>query len=337
MGIKELNFGPDTHSLVFKVTMEEGPIIALTSASPIKVEALTECYHHRIETREVVGRKEQPLGHDGGLMCARLRLVDAGEERGENALLSIESYLDLAGRECVVVCNEREYIRYESNCVAPDFERYLQENERDGLGCNVTYSQWVGKEPWMGRKKRLEMLREAVYRWSEGIRTPFHSRITPDFPKRRIFFKHLWINEYFGSMVSDMVVYLRPHVKPRTVLLAADARGFLIAPVLALELGVSVELVRKEGKLPPPTVSIEYEKEYGSDRLCIAQSAGRNYEHAIIVDDVVATGGTLEAMRLLAERVGLKVICAFAPFIVEPLWDEAQKRVGCPIISPRFD
>ena len=86
-----------------------------------------------------------------------------------------------------------------------------------------------------------------------------------------------------------------------------ESRGFIFAPMLALQLGAGFVPVRKPGKLPWETVSEEYELEYGTDKVELHVDAVREGERVLIVDDLIATGGTARAATRLVERAGGRV------------------------------
>lgn len=92
--------------------------------------------------------------------------------------------------------------------------------------------------------------------------------------------------------------------KPPDVIVGIDARGFLLATAVAYRLGVGVALVRKPGKLPRPIVSRDYALEYGSNTLEMHKDAIQSGQRVAIVDDVLATGGTLQATIQLIEELG---------------------------------
>lgn len=94
-----------------------------------------------------------------------------------------------------------------------------------------------------------------------------------------------------------------------------ESRGFLFAPLLAYNLNAGFVPVRKPGKLPATTVEFAYDLEYGTDRLTMHDDAVRPGERALIIDDVIATGGTARAAAKLVERVGGTV--AGLGFVVE--------------------
>lgn len=89
---------------------------------------------------------------------------------------------------------------------------------------------------------------------------------------------------------------------------AIDARGFLLGAPIAYKKGCGVSLVRKDGKLPYKTIKESYKKEYGLDALTIHEDTIKKGEKVLIVDDLIATGGTLEATIKMVERLGGEVI-----------------------------
>lgn len=91
-----------------------------------------------------------------------------------------------------------------------------------------------------------------------------------------------------------------------------DARGFLFGAVLAYKLHVGITPVRKKGKLPPPVISEAYTLEYGSNEVEMSQDGVRKGEKVVIVDDLIATGGTAAAAVNLVEKLGGEILeCAF--------------------------
>jgi adenine phosphoribosyltransferase len=91
-----------------------------------------------------------------------------------------------------------------------------------------------------------------------------------------------------------------------------DARGFIFGAVLAYRLGVGFVPVRKKGKLPPETISQEYQLEYGSAEVEISENAIARGERVLVVDDLIATGGTIYAATELVRQLGGEIVeCAF--------------------------
>jgi adenine phosphoribosyltransferase len=89
-----------------------------------------------------------------------------------------------------------------------------------------------------------------------------------------------------------------------------EARGFIFGAALAQKLHAGFVPLRKPGKLPPPLVSVDYQLEYGSDRLQAQRDALKPGERVLLVDDVLATGGTLAAARMLVEQLGADLVGA---------------------------
>ncbi len=111
-----------------------------------------------------------------------------------------------------------------------------------------------------------------------------------------------------------------------------ESRGYIFAPAIALSLGAGFVPVRKPGKLPWKTVAEEYDLEYGKDRLEIHLDAIHPGERVLIVDDLLATGGTASATRRLIERLEGKVVGA--GFLVELSFLEGRGRLpGINIVS----
>lgn len=153
-------------------------------------------------------------------------------------------------------------------------------------------------------------------------------RDVPDFPKPGILFKDitpmLGNPQVFRTVVDGIA---EPFAgRPIDVVAAAEARGFLFGAPLALALGVGFVPIRKPGKLPYKTVSLEYELEYGSDRLEMHNDALGPGTRVLLLDDVLATGGTMRACRDLVEQAGASVVaCAF---VVELAFLQGRSRLG---------
>src|SRR5690606_9641360 len=109
-------------------------------------------------------------------------------------------------------------------------------------------------------------------------------------------------------------------------ILAIESRGVIFGGALAQRLGLPMHLVRKRGKLPRPSVSVRYELEYGVDHLAVHADSLRSGERYLIVDDLIATGGTAAATaQLVREHAG--VVAGFA-FVVELTFLDGRKALG---------
>jgi len=139
-------------------------------------------------------------------------------------------------------------------------------------------------------------------------------RDIPDFPKAGIDFKDITPLLADADALSESVRLLADHARELRVdcVVAAEARGFLLGPALALELGAGFVLARKPGKLPYETVSAEYLLEYGSGQLELHTDAVASGRRVLVHDDLLATGGTAATLCELVETLGGEVIgCGF--------------------------
>ena len=142
-------------------------------------------------------------------------------------------------------------------------------------------------------------------------------REVPDFPKPGINFYDITTLLKDNVGLASVVDALRQHYLPVPcdVVLGIEARGFIFAPMVAYALGKGFIPVRKPKKLPAITVKMEYQLEYGTDVLEIHADAVRPGERVLIVDDVLATGGTAAAVAKLVEQLGGTV--AGLGFVIE--------------------
>ena len=134
-------------------------------------------------------------------------------------------------------------------------------------------------------------------------------RDVPDFPKKGIIFKDITPLLADHAAFSEMTKHFADQFRKAgiTKVLGIEARGFLLAAPIAIELGAGLVPVRKKGKLPYKTVAATYALEYGTDTLEMHEDAVKAGEKVLIVDDVLATGGTAAAVCALVEKLGGKV------------------------------
>jgi len=134
-------------------------------------------------------------------------------------------------------------------------------------------------------------------------------RDVPDFPEPGVVFKDvtplLADGAAFGELVRDMAQRWRGKVD---VVVGIEARGFIFGAALAHELGTGFVPVRKAGKLPGRTIGVSYDLEYGSARIELHADTFVGGERVLLVDDVLATGGTSAAAWQLLEDAGAKVV-----------------------------
>ena len=152
-------------------------------------------------------------------------------------------------------------------------------------------------------------------------------RDVPDFPEPGIIFKDLMPlignAEAFRSTIEHLAEWSRP--RHPEVILGAEARGFIFGGALAYELGCGFVPARKPGKLPWEKVRATYDLEYGSDSLEIHADALTPGSRVIVLDDVLATGGTARAKIELVERLGGEVVGAL--FVIELAFLDGRERL----------
>ena len=158
-----------------------------------------------------------------------------------------------------------------------------------------------------------------------------HIRSIPDFPKPGILFYDISTllahPKAWHTAIERLADLIRPH-KP-DVLAGIESRGFLLAAPLALALGTGFVMMRKQGKLPGTTVRHTYSLEYGTDTIEIQQDAVHKGARVVLVDDLLATGGTMAAAVNLLETVGA-VVPATA-VIIELTFLEGRKKLTPPV------
>ncbi|KAK3086068.1 hypothetical protein FSP39_013007 [Pinctada imbricata] len=130
----------------------------------------------------------------------------------------------------------------------------------------------------------------------------------PDFPKPGILFRDIFPILRDPSLLKDLCSLMLDHIRSKTsevdVIVGLEARGFLFGPILAMELGCSFVPIRKAGKLPGKTEKVEYILEYGKDVFEIQEGSILKGQKVVIVDDLLATGGTMKAACELVKKVG---------------------------------
>lgn len=160
-----------------------------------------------------------------------------------------------------------------------------------------------------------------------------HIRSVPDFPKPGILFYDigtLLANGPAWQQTTAEMLCLIEQSKP-DALLAIEARGFLVAAPLAAQLGIGLIMARKKGKLPGETASHEYALEYGSDTLQIQTGIIQSSSRIVVIDDLLATGGTACATINLARQMGGNIVAA--AFIIELSFLQGRDKLDVPVHS----
>ncbi|MCY4190767.1 MAG: adenine phosphoribosyltransferase [Rhodospirillaceae bacterium] len=165
-----------------------------------------------------------------------------------------------------------------------------------------------------------------------------HIRGIPDFPKPGILFYDISTLLAHPAAWEAAVEQLAAAVAPYRpdVLAGIEARGFLIAAPLALRLGCGFFMMRKAGKLPGETVGYSYELEYGADTIEVQGDSMAPGQRVVLLDDLLATGGTLQAAINLVRKVGGHV--AAAACLIELTFLAGRQKLDVPIETlVRFD
>ncbi|MCQ2913589.1 MAG: adenine phosphoribosyltransferase [Alphaproteobacteria bacterium] len=134
-------------------------------------------------------------------------------------------------------------------------------------------------------------------------------RNVPDFPKAGINFKDITTALKDKNVFREIIDDMYEKIKNRNIdkIAAIESRGFLFGAPLAYKLGCGLVLIRKQGKLPTKTFSQSYDLEYGSATIEIHQDAIRENENVLVIDDLLATGGTAEAACKLVKKINANV------------------------------
>jgi adenine phosphoribosyltransferase len=160
-----------------------------------------------------------------------------------------------------------------------------------------------------------------------------HIRAIPDFPKPGILFYDISTllahPQAWHHMVEQLADAIRPYEPD--LLVGIESRGFLVAAPLAYVMGSGFAMVRKQNKLPGPTVRHTYDLEYGTDTIEIQEDAVANGQRVIILDDLIATGGTMQAAIELVRQRGGDVVAAAC--IIELTFLGGRDRLDVPLTA----
>ena len=153
-------------------------------------------------------------------------------------------------------------------------------------------------------------------------------RDVPDFPKEGILFKDVMPliadPKYFAESIRQLAEWAAP--RQPDLVLGAEARGFIFGGALAYELGAGFIAARKPGKLPWKTIGATYELEYGTDSLEVHSDAVTPGGRVVVLDDVLATGGTAKAKCELVEQLGGTVVGV--AFVIELTFLNGRERLN---------
>ena len=158
-------------------------------------------------------------------------------------------------------------------------------------------------------------------------------RAIPDFPQPGVVFRDVTpLLADAGAFARCIDALAEPWLGEGVrAVCGIESRGFIFGAALAQKLDAGFVPLRKPGKLPPPVVGIDYALEYGHDRLEVRSDALVRGERALLIDDVLATGGTLAAAQALLERLGVELVGAAVVIELEALAGRARWQGKAPL------
>jgi adenine phosphoribosyltransferase len=160
-----------------------------------------------------------------------------------------------------------------------------------------------------------------------------HIRSIPDFPKPGILFYDISTllahPDAWRATIERLAEAVRPHQPD--LLVGIESRGFLVAAPLAFAIGSGFAMVRKKGKLPGKTIRYSYDLEYGTDTIEIQEDAITPGQRVVVIDDLLATGGTMQAAVELVRRQGGAAVAGAC--IIELAFLNGRGRVEVPVNS----
>lgn len=329
--------------------------VLLTSSSSIKRDTLfaflkTINGTYSIATMNVddLGLPPQPT-NEGGIKCAKLRVQHA-KTKSHNSFdwyVAIENSIDTNKR--VDVCNI--YIEFGNESVDAvsfgisvdpkyiDFAMIFPADSKFVPGLSVTVGELMHKDDstidpknWM---KSLDIDRSVQI--TNGLTKAFKKlfaiqkyKFVPDYPKKGVDFQDMMPLLYDGKIFHDLIDMIVDHYKGIKVDYVAglESRGLMLASAVAYAFKCGFVPIRKAGKLPREVIGINYGTEYSQDKVEIQTDAIKPGSNVLIIDDLIATGGSLKAAVDLIKKVGGNVVDLCVLREVKPLKDIATKTLG---------
>jgi adenine phosphoribosyltransferase len=161
-------------------------------------------------------------------------------------------------------------------------------------------------------------------------------RVVPDFPKKGIQFYDISTLISNPEGLKSTVENFRQYYQNEKIdyICGLESRGFIFGAALAVALNVGFVMIRKPGKLPYKTIYAEYDKEYGKDKFEVNIDAFKEGNRVLIVDDLIATGGSVTAaIDLIHQLKAVAIGCACVIELVELKGEDRLKSKGCPLYS----
>jgi adenine phosphoribosyltransferase len=308
---------------------------------------------------------EQPVGL-GGLFCCKNRIkmsLFSGESKKNNAIISIENSIEkIVNESCNIYVDVVHVLIYDtSKCVyyyergrpVPFDEKYWQaayekSSERTEIGWNYTVGEVMrdfgvasNHKNWMksvAGRDRADQITEVFKKcWERYQMESLDERDILGNVDFYLGFKKGVLFQDMGSIMSNRVLFDILMFKSEKVLrplgmnmvdyvVGIGARGFYLGPLLAERFGCGFVPIRKKGKLPGATLGVEYGTEYSLDEMEVQIDLIRDNSTVLVVDDLVATGGSLEAACILIKQKA-EVIGCFCPLKVDELVEVAREKL----------
>ena len=158
-------------------------------------------------------------------------------------------------------------------------------------------------------------------------------RTIPDFPQPGILFRDITTLLSDAEALNETIERFAQHFKDEKIDVVAgvESRGFILGAPLSIKMGLGFIPIRKAGKLPGPTHGVDYDLEYGKDRVEVHQDAIKKESRVLMVDDLIATGGTIQASAKLVKKIGA-VIAGYA-FVIELIDLKGKDLLEEPVFS----
>ena len=161
-------------------------------------------------------------------------------------------------------------------------------------------------------------------------------RTIPDYPQKGVQFRDITTLLHHPAGLKSAIDQLVEHYRDKKIdrIAVIESRGFLLGAPLAYLMGTGLVLIRKKGKLPAATIGEDYDMEYGTSTIEVHTDAISPGDQILLIDDLIATGGTAEAAIKLIRKCGGEVVeCAFLVDLPELGGNERLQKIGCPTFA----
>lgn len=309
------------------------------------------------------GIASQPISRESGVLGVynRMNASNHRQESNVDFILAIENFLEFEKKQegktmwkdtaAVLIKNvksDRESLGFSASVEIPEVYVEIAEKQslnNDETGFEVTVGEVIAREngsvdpvDWHGHEEfggvsRKDILAETIFKTFHSDELSFLKRKVAnyaDFPKPGIQFK-----DFFPIMNDPKAFHLcidllakRYQHKGIEAIVGLESRGFILGAALAYKMEVPFVPVRKPGKLPGKTYSVSYEKEYGTDRVEISQNALVKDQRVLVIDDLIATGGSAKAAIDLISKVEATVVEFVSLLEIPEL--EGRKKIEVP-------